>query len=71
MRRLVPRTHIPQAALGMPEELSASVWTIRYPHVVTFRETGRGRRGYFALKWEIRKERGESPWSEIQSEFVP
>jgi hypothetical protein len=52
-------------------ELPASVWATRCPHRITFRETDRGRRAYFALKWEIRKEYGESPWSEIQSEIIP
>jgi hypothetical protein len=36
-----------------------------------FRESDRGKRGYFALKGEIRKENGESPWSEILSGMVP
>jgi hypothetical protein len=53
------------------EDLPASVWATRCPHVIQFRETDRGRRAYFALKWEIRKENGESPWSEIQSEIIP
>jgi hypothetical protein len=53
------------------EELPASVWATRCPHLITFRETDRGRRAYFALQWEIRKEHGESPWSEILSELVP
>jgi hypothetical protein len=53
------------------EDLPAAVWATRCPHVVTFRETDRGRRAYFALKWETRKENGESPWSEFQSELVP
>ncbi|MDR1430163.1 MAG: hypothetical protein LBI85_07710 [Spirochaetaceae bacterium] len=53
------------------EALPASTWATRCPHTVSFRETDRGRRAYFALKWEIQKENGESPWSEIQSELVP
>jgi hypothetical protein len=51
--------------------LPASVWATRCPHSVTFRETDRGKRAYFALKWEIQRENGESGWSEIQSEIVP
>jgi hypothetical protein len=53
------------------EALPASIWATRCPHTVAFRETDRGKRAYFALKWEIRKEKGESGWSEIQSEIVP
>jgi hypothetical protein len=56
-------------------QLPASVWATRCPHSITFREGDRGKRAYFALKWEIQKgndkERGESNWSEIQSEIVP
>jgi hypothetical protein len=51
--------------------LPASVWATKCPHLIRFRETDRGKRVYFALKWEIRKENGESPWSEILSELVP
>jgi hypothetical protein len=51
--------------------LPASVWATRCPHNITFREGDRGKRAFFALKWEIRRENGESPWSEIQSEIVP
>jgi hypothetical protein len=51
--------------------LPASVWATRCPHSIMFREGDRGKRVYFALKWEIRRENGESPWSEIQSEIVP
>jgi hypothetical protein len=53
------------------ELLPASVWATRCPHIIRFRESDRGKRVYFALKWEIRKENGESPWSEILSEIVP
>jgi hypothetical protein len=53
------------------EALPASVWATRCPHSITFRETDRGRRAYFALKWEIRRENGESGWSEILSELIP
>jgi hypothetical protein len=53
------------------EALPASVWATRCPHAVRFRESDRGERAYFALKWEIQKENGESGWSEIVSELVP
>jgi hypothetical protein len=53
------------------ELLSWSKWATKCPHIIRFREADRGKRVYFALKWEIRKENGESPWSEIQSELVP
>jgi hypothetical protein len=53
------------------KDLPASVWATRCPHRIMLRETDRGRRVYFALKWEIRKEHGESPWSEMQSELIP
>ncbi|MDR0404131.1 MAG: hypothetical protein LBH35_11165 [Treponema sp.] len=53
--------------------LPASVWATRCPHAITFRETDRGRRAYFALKWEVRRggKSGESGWSEILSEIIP
>jgi hypothetical protein len=55
------------------EELPASVWATRCPHGITFRETDRGKRAYFALRWEVRVggEKGESGWSEIFSEIIP
>jgi hypothetical protein len=53
------------------EQLPASTWATRCPHVITFRETDRGKRAWFALKWELDKEHGESPWSEMQSEIIP
>jgi hypothetical protein len=52
-------------------QLPASTWATKCPHRIRFRESDRGKRVYFALKWEIRKENGESPWSEIQNELVP
>jgi hypothetical protein len=54
-------------------ELPASVKASRCPTIVTFRETDRGRRAYFALRWEIAKggEKNEGPWSELQSEIIP
>jgi hypothetical protein len=51
-------------------ELPASVWATRCPHIIPFRETDRGKRAYFSLKWETGKG-GESPWSEIESEIIP
>jgi hypothetical protein len=51
--------------------LPASVWATRCPHNIMFREGDRGKRAFFALKWEIQRENGESPWSEIQSEIIP
>jgi hypothetical protein len=53
------------------DQLPISVWATRCPHTIRFRESDRGKRVYFALKWEIQKENGESPWSEIQSELIP
>ena len=53
------------------DDLPASVWATRCPHIIEFPETDRGRRAYFALKWEIRREHGESPWSEFQDEIIP
>jgi hypothetical protein len=52
-------------------QLPSSEWATRCPHLLRFPEEGRGKRVYIALQWEIRKEHGESPWSEIQSELVP
>jgi hypothetical protein len=54
-------------------KLPASIWATRCPHAITFRETDRGRRAYFALKWEVRKggADGESGWSDMMSEIIP
>jgi hypothetical protein len=52
-------------------QLPFSEWATKCPHVFRFPEADRGKRVYFALQWEIRKEHGESPWSEIQSELIP
>jgi hypothetical protein len=52
-------------------QLPRSEWATRCPHLIRFPESGRGKRVYIALQWEIQKEHGESPWSEIQSELVP
>jgi hypothetical protein len=52
------------------EQLTKSVWATKCPHIIRFTEADRGKRVYFALKWEIRKEDGESPWSEILCEWV-
>jgi hypothetical protein len=62
---------VPGEAPKEQEELPASVWATRCPHLIRFREADRGKRAYFALKWEIQRENGDSPWSEIQSELVP
>jgi hypothetical protein len=53
------------------KQLPLSEWATRCPHLLRFPEEDRGKRVYIALQWEIRKEHGESPWSEIQSELVP
>jgi hypothetical protein len=53
------------------EILPASKWATRCPHIIRFREADRGKRVYIACRWEIRRENGESPWSEILSEIVP
>jgi hypothetical protein len=53
-----------------PELLPKSEWATKCPHIIRFKPTERGMRVYIALKWEIRKEDGESPWSEMQSELV-
>jgi hypothetical protein len=50
--------------------LAFSKWATKCPHIIRFREEDRGKTVYFALKWEIHKENGESPWSRIQSERV-
>ena len=58
---------------GDPSQLPASVWATRCPHVITFREADRGKRAWFALKWEVRRggEKGQSGWSEMWSEIIP
>jgi hypothetical protein len=53
------------------DQLPLSKWATRCPYIIRFREADLGKRVYFALKWEIRKQNGESPWSEIQSELAP
>jgi hypothetical protein len=53
------------------EELPASKWATRCPYRIEFRESDRGKRAYFSLRWEIRRENGEGPWSEIESELIP
>ncbi|MDR1144051.1 MAG: hypothetical protein LBK77_07540 [Spirochaetaceae bacterium] len=53
-----------------PERLPGSQKATKCGHVTRFRGSDRGKRAYFACKWEIGKE-GESPWSEIQSEIIP
>ncbi|MDR2617791.1 MAG: hypothetical protein LBC62_02865 [Treponema sp.] len=55
------------------EKLPASVWATRCPHGITFRETDRGKRAYFALRWEAERddEKSQSGWSEMASEIIP
>ncbi|MDR1505637.1 MAG: hypothetical protein LBI67_00895 [Treponema sp.] len=62
---------VPSAPPEDQEELPGMVWATRVPHVIRFREADRGKRAYFALKWSTRREKCESPWSEIESELVP
>jgi hypothetical protein len=50
--------------------LPKSEWATKCPHIIRFTEAERGKRVYIALKWEIHKEHGESPWSRVQSELV-
>jgi hypothetical protein len=54
-----------------PELLAHSKWATRCPCVIRFPESDRGKRVYFALKWDAGKQDGEGPWSEIISELVP
>jgi hypothetical protein len=61
---------VPDAPPASQDELPASVFATRCPHTITFRETDRGKRAYFALQWENAKGE-EGPWSEIQSEIIP
>jgi hypothetical protein len=51
-------------------KLPFSEWATKCPHIIRFTEADRGKRVYIALKWEIRKEHGESPWSRVRSELV-
>jgi hypothetical protein len=53
------------------EDLPGMVWATKVPHDIHFREADRGKRAWFALKWGTRREKCESPWSEMQSEVVP
>jgi hypothetical protein len=53
------------------ERLPGSQKATKCGHVTRFRESDRGKRAYFACKWELSKEDSESPWSEIQSEIIP
>jgi hypothetical protein len=62
---------MPDAPPAAQEDLPGMVWATRVPHIIRFREADRGKRAYFALKWSSRKEKCESPWSEIQSEIIP
>jgi hypothetical protein len=51
-------------------KLPFSEWATKCPHVIRFPEAERGKWVYLALKWEIRKEHGESPWSRVRSEMI-
>ncbi|MDR2159242.1 MAG: hypothetical protein LBP23_04135 [Treponema sp.] len=53
-----------------PEEFTSSVSAIRCPKRIFFQEGDRGKRAYFALRWEIRKG-DEGGWSEIEGEIIP
>jgi hypothetical protein len=52
------------------EALFHSKGATRCPCIIRFPESDRGKRAYFALKWETGKQDGESYWSEIRSELV-
>ncbi|MDR1095141.1 MAG: hypothetical protein LBL31_01985, partial [Spirochaetaceae bacterium] len=51
-------------------KLPFSEWATKCPHIIRFPEADRGKWVYIALKWEIRKEHGESPWSRVRSEMI-
>jgi hypothetical protein len=53
------------------EMLPGAKKATKCPFLNRFREADRGKRAYFACKWELSKQDGESPWSEIQSEIIP
>jgi hypothetical protein len=50
--------------------LPAAKKAAKCPCLNRFREADRGKRAYFACKWELSKQDGEGPWSEIQSEII-
>jgi hypothetical protein len=54
-----------------PEMLPSAKKATKCPSVYRFRAADRGKRAYFASKWELRRGDGEGPWSEIQSEIIP
>jgi hypothetical protein len=54
-----------------PDRLPRSVRATKCPHIIRFTEAERGMRVFVALKWELRKEHGESPWSEVLNERAP
>jgi hypothetical protein len=53
------------------EMLPSAKKATKCPYAYRFRESDRGKRAYFACKWELSKQDGEGPWSEIQSEIIP
>jgi hypothetical protein len=53
------------------EMLPSAKKATKCPYVYRFRAADRGKRAYFACKWELSKQDGEGPWSEIQSEIIP
>jgi hypothetical protein len=53
------------------EALPASKRATKCPYIIRFREADRGKRAYLACTWELSKQNGESPWSEIQNELIP
>ncbi|MDR1095484.1 MAG: hypothetical protein LBL31_03770 [Spirochaetaceae bacterium] len=53
------------------DSLPRSVRATKCPHIIRFPEAERGTWVFVALKWELRKEHGESPWSKILKERAP
>jgi hypothetical protein len=53
------------------ENLFVAKRATKCPYVWRCREADRGKRAYFACKWELSKQDSEGPWSEIQSEIIP
>ena len=65
----------PERPFTEQSQLPASVWSTLGLHSVTFRESDRGKRAFFALKWEVQrdgsKKDNESNFSEMLSEIIP
>jgi hypothetical protein len=53
------------------EKFPQSKRATKCSYILRFLEADRGKQVYFTLKWEIRKENGESPGGEIRSGMVP